>query len=208
MTITKTFPAFRGEGAVESHNYPTENKKVELSDREIVSTPKANNKVAKSTQPKPEKTVEKNTSKEKQPQKVRTSTEPKEIIDASEFTKEELLDPDIPDNLNSIKVLEFKIDKVQKEINAIEGRAPQKLREKLIKTKCRKNVLEQQLGDALSIDDYILVMKKQLDKDKRLCLYFEQEKMNEQGRKVAERIPIIMKELEEAIDFSKSQKKR
>lgn len=208
LTITKTFPPFRGEGAVESHSYPGSDRKADIGDKQMVSERKPPTK----TDSKKKVTVtQESKKKEPQQQSSQTNGKPKTEkphVDGSEFSKEELADPDIPDNLNSMKVLLFKIGQIENEIKNIEGRAPPKLREKLLKTKCRKNVLEQQLGDALSIDDYILIMNKQLQKDKKLVQFFEQEKMIEQGKKVAERIPILIKELEEAIEYSKSQKKK
>lgn len=170
-----------------------------MTDKEMVTSPN------KTQKPVP-KAKETNAEDKQKPKPKPSSNIAKEKIDASEFTKEELIDPDIADNLNSVKVLDFKIAKVQKEIDSIEGRAPPKLREKLLKYKVRKNVLEQQLGESMSIESYILLMKKQLDKDKRLVQYFEQNGMNEQGKKVAERMPIMIKEMEEAIDFAKSKK--
>jgi hypothetical protein len=196
FNITKTFPPFKGEGAGETHNYPSnrQSNHSDLTDEQIVK-PKP---IAQ-----PIKKEEKKEVVKPQPKKPQ-SNQP--LIDASEFSKEELEDPDIADNLNSIKVLEFKLAQVQKQIDSIEGRAPPKLRDKLLKIKVRKNVLESQLGESVTIESYVLMMKKQLDKDKRLLAYFEQNKMMEQGKKVAERLPIIVKEMEEAIEYVKTKK--
>jgi hypothetical protein len=203
MTITKTFPPFRGEGAVESHNYPGGDKKPTIDDNEIVTSIKTTQKIETKPKETPKQTIQTKQPKP-QPKKV---VAPEDRIDPADFTKEELLDPDHIDNLNSVKVLQFKIDKVQNEINNIEGRAPPKLREKLLKAKCKKNILEQQLGDSISIENYISIMNNQLKKDQKLVKYFEQEGMMEQGKKVAERIPVLIKEIEEAIDFAKAKKR-
>jgi hypothetical protein len=202
LTITKTFPPFRGEGTVESHDYPGSDKKVNLSDKEMTQNVKPVKK-PESNVKQPQKETSKTEDKSKQSQPP--SNKPR--IDPSIFSQLELDDPDHIDNINTIKVMEFKIDKIQKEMNAIEGRAPAKLREKLIKIKCKKNIFEQQLGDSISIQDYIMLMKTQIDKDRKLALYFEQEKMMDKARIVAERIPIIIKELEEALEFAKQGKK-
>jgi hypothetical protein len=216
MTVTKTFPPFRGDGVVENVDYPG-NKNIEITNNSNGNANRtSNNTNSKSTlEEKSNQKISKDTkdSKNKTPNTTATTnnkpSKPSgDPIDPAEFTAEELNDPDIADNLNSVKVLQFKIDQVQADINKIEGRAPPKLREKLLKFKCRKNVLEQQLGDGISIDDYIVIMNKQLMKDQKLIKYFEQEKKIEQGKKVAERIPILIKEIQEAIDFSKSQKKK
>lgn len=198
---------------MESHNYPGSEKKVDLSDKEITQNLKPVKKPESNVKP-----SQKDTTKSQQGQvedKTRQSQQPleekskpnKPRIDPSIFTQIELDDPDHIDNINTIKVMDFKIEKIQKEINAIEGRAPAKLREKLIKIKCKKNIFEQQLGDSISIQDYIMLMKTQIDKDRKLAIYFEQEKMMDKARMVAERIPITIKELEEALEYAKQAKK-
>jgi uncharacterized protein with LGFP repeats len=58
----------------------------------------------------------------------------------SDFNNAEIENPDVLDNLISIQVLNFKIEKVQNEINKIDGRAPPSLREKILKMKVKKNV--------------------------------------------------------------------
>jgi hypothetical protein len=103
-------------------------------------------------------------------------------------------------------VLEFKLTQIEEQMKKIDGRPPAKMREKFLKLKCRRNVLSEQLGESVSIESYILMMKKQLDKDKRLLAYFEQNKMMEQGKKVAERIPLLVKEMDEAISYAKAKK--
>lgn len=209
LTITKTFPPFRGEGAVESHNYPGSDKKVDISDKEMIQPNKVPAKKPDSNVSKPQKETPKTkTADDKRKQQSTDANKPnRPRIDPSSFSQLELDDPDHIDNINTIKVMEFKIDKVQKEINAIEGRAPAKLREKLIKLKCKKNIFEQQLGDSISIEDYIILMKTQIERDRKLALFFEQEKMIDKAKIVAERIPYIIKELEEALEFAKSSKK-
>jgi hypothetical protein len=187
FTVTKTYPAFKGEGGGEIIHHPGTEKKAE-----DIQIPQM--KPKQSVKPK-EGSLK---SKAKQP-----SNETVEKIDSSEFSKDELDDPDCVDNLNSMKVLEFKIDSIQKEIDKIEGRTPAALRQKLIKTKCKKNILEQQLGDVLPIDGYLQIMANQLKHDRKLAKYFEQEKMIEKGKKVVERMPILMKEIDEAIEYAK-----
>lgn len=208
LTITKTFPPFRGEGAVETHNYPGNERKVDLSDKDITSSMKQPTKKPDSIVGKSGKESSKSQPGSSDPKQGQGEGKPsKPKIDSSSFSQADLDDPDNIDNINTIKVMEFKIEKIQKEMNAIEGRAPAKLREKLIKIKCKKNIFEQQMGDAISIDDYIVLMKTQIDKDRKLALYFEQEKMIDKLKLVAERIPIIIKEIEEALEFAKQAKK-
>lgn len=201
FTVTKTFPPFRGEGEVMSHDIAG------TQTSQSTSTGNANVTITSSSKPKqnPETKTAQPQQKKKEPAQNKTSTE--ERINASEFSKDELDDPDTVDNLNSVKVLEFKIAKIQSEMNKIEGRTPSALRQKLVKTKCKKNIIEQQLGEILSIEDYIQLMTKQVNHDRRLGKFFEQEKMIEKGKLVSERISILIQEIKEAIDYAKGNKK-
>ncbi len=61
-------------------------------------------------------------------------------FDRDDFCKEEIDDPDYIENLKSLKVLEMKIKETQAQIDKIEGRAPQNLREKLIKLRVKYKV--------------------------------------------------------------------
>jgi hypothetical protein len=66
--------------------------------------------------------------------------------------------------------------------------------------------MESQLGDGISIDQYIYLLSQQIEHDRKLLKYFES--INDKGKSVlvAERIPIMTDELKEAIEFAKSQK--
>jgi hypothetical protein len=196
FSITKSFPPFKGEGEGHSFDHPSSTNTVgKLTPHKEPILP-----LTQQTRP-----VEKK-SETKVPDTKKSVSTNAPTLDASEFTQEELEDPDIQENLNSLKVLEFKISHIEEAMKKIEGRPPAKLREKYLKLKCRKNVLSEQLGESVSVESYILMMKKQLDKDKKLLAYFEQNKMMEQGKKVAERIPLIVKEMDEAIAFAKTKK--
>jgi hypothetical protein len=59
----------------------------------------------------------------------------------NEFKPEELEDPDYIENLVSLKVLEMKIKVVEGEIAKIDGRAPPKIREKLLKMRVKFKVI-------------------------------------------------------------------
>jgi hypothetical protein len=193
FAITKSYPPFRGDGEGGDFEHPSTSGSSTSKTVPVQSKPQSTANVVK----KPEVKVQ------SEPKRSVSNQPP---IDASEFTQEELDDPDIQDNLNSLKVLEFKIAQLEEHMKKIEGRPPSKMREKFLKLKCRKNVLSEQLGESVSIESYLLMMKKQLDKDKKLLAYFEQNKMMEQGKKVAERIPLLVKEMDEAISFAKNKK--
>lgn len=129
----------------------------------------------------------------------------KEIkIEASEFTKEELEDPESIDNLNSIKVMEILVKRLDEKIKKIEGRPPAKLRQKFLQTKCRYNTLKEQIMEnSLTIDGYVLLIKKQIDKDKKFILYFRQNDMKDKLAIVSERMNLEIQELNDAINHAK-----
>lgn len=133
LAVTRTFPPFKGEnvhGIIDEENKPKEinknlKKEVDLEVKGKVVA--GGNKISSSNQGK-------NIRKEKPPE---LNVEFK----MSDFKQEELENPDCVDNLVSLKVLEFKIKKTDGEIQKIEGRAPPKLREKILKMKVKKHVI-------------------------------------------------------------------
>ena len=58
----------------------------------------------------------------------------------SEFSENELKDPDFIDNLKSLDVLKVKVSAFESEYNKVEGRPPKELRERLMKTRVTKMV--------------------------------------------------------------------
>ena len=94
-------------------------------------------------------------------------------------------------------VLEFKINKYQEKSNKIDGRTPYELRQRIVKMKCKKQSLTDSLGDDISPEDYLLLLKTTFAHDKRLVDYFNQQKDAEKSKLVSERLPLIVKETEE-----------
>jgi hypothetical protein len=127
ITITKTFPPFKGasvDGQIDEELKPTSiNKNI-------------GNPVRKPTLKNPQNNNQKNQVNISNISIISKLPDYK----MSDFKQEELTNPDFIDNLVSIKVLNFKIDQVNREIQGIEGRAPPHLREKLLKMKVKKNV--------------------------------------------------------------------
>ena len=144
---------------------------------------------------------------EKAPAPKKEGGEPKkaeEKIDASEFSKEDLDDPDNQDNMLSLKYMEHAIARMDQEIKKIEGRPPQKLRQKFLQTKCRYNAMKEQVMEgAITIDNYVGILNKQIQKDKRLALYFNQNAIKDKAAVVFERLKIVVKELEAAMTHLK-----
>lgn len=124
LSVTRTFPPFKGDnvdGVIDEEAKPKNiNKNVKVVKKEEVA--------AQSKKQQPE-----NKSPKKMP-------ELKVDFKMSDFSQEELENPDCLDNLVSIQVLLFKIKQVEDQIKKIEGRAPPHLRDKLLKMKVKKNV--------------------------------------------------------------------
>lgn len=183
-------------------------------------TPFEKSAVPEETGPKkPETTVEpkaqtqpqkpSQTSQNKPQQEAQQTQQPqqnKSMINKSNFREEELKDPDIVDNLNSTQVINYKLAEIEKKIKEISGRTPKPLRDKLIQLKCKKNVLEESLGDTIDPPKYIVMMKNQLEHDKLLFQYFMQEKDEAKAALVKPRITYLTKEIKETEDYLKANK--
>jgi hypothetical protein len=115
--ITKTFPSFKAGGGT------------------IATIPEKKLEPIKE-EPKIEKKPE---PKKPEPEKPKAKPKMAEFSE-DDFKPEELEDPDFIENLSSLKVLELKIKGVEAEVAKIEGRAPPKLREKLLKMRVKYKV--------------------------------------------------------------------
>ena len=124
---------------------------------------------------------------------------PKEAVDKSQFKSEELQDPDCIDCLNTLQVLEFKINKYEEIRNKIDGRTPRELMQRIVKMKCKMQTLTNSLGDDISPNDYLVLLKTTFEHDKNLATYFSQQKDIEKSKLVSERLPLLIKETEELI---------
>ena len=122
---------------------------------------------------------------------------PKAHIDKSEFKDEELKDPDCIDCLQTLQVLDFKLNKYEEIRNKIDGRTPRELMQRIIKIKCKKQTLTDALGDEISPQDYLTLLRTTFAHDKKLVDYFNQIKDAEKSKLVSERLPLIIKETEE-----------
>ena len=195
LTITKTYPPFS------------------IDDNEIIDTnniDNTSNSYNKTNIVKKEpKIIEKNTNNKpvvnnnnKSNPQANTN---KKVIDKSMFTNEELEDPNNIDMLNTIKVLELNLVKVEKDIQKVEGRIPPKLRQRKLGISVKKNQITQatQNGD-ITINDYLAIAKNQLKKDYNLMLYFEQIGDSIKKDIVFERINVLKKEIIEGESFLKS----
>ena len=93
--------------------------------------------------------------------------------------------------------MEFKLNKYEEIRSKIDGRIPRELMQRITKIKCKKQVLTDSLGDEISPQDYLLLLKTTFAHDIKLANYFIQQKETEKSKLVSERLPLIIKETEE-----------
>ena len=118
-------------------------------------------------------------------------------IDKSQFNDEELKDPDCIDCLKTLSVLQFKQNKYEEISKKIDGRTPRELMQRIIRIRSKYKALENSLGEDISPQDYLALLKVTFDHDKKLADYFKQIGDKEKFILVNERLPLIFKETEE-----------
>ena len=125
-------------------------------------------------------------------------------VDKSMFKPEELEDVDIIDNLNSLKVLEYKLKLLEADIAKISGRTPRELMQKKVKMSCKIKIIQQQMGDGeVSPQDYYQLMTTQLAHDQNLFAYLKGENQIEKAKLVAIRIKLLNEEITELKEYIK-----
>ena len=114
------------------------------------------------------------------------------------FDKEELDDIDGIDYLNSVKVLEFKLKVLEDQISKISGRTPRELLQRKAKISAKIKLMKSQLdsGD-VSIKDYISLLADQSVHNRQLFNLFKKEKDLKNAKLVAERLKIMLAEINE-----------
>ena len=196
FTIKKIYPPFNPKAA-EIPGGPTiipkKIKKEEIKPKEEEIKPQEEEK----PKPKPKKGEEK--PKEEKPKETNK-------VDRSMFTEEELADIDGIDYLNSLKVLEHKLKILEDQIAKISGRTPREIMQKKVKMSCKIKLMKQQLenGD-VSPKDYFTLLSQQMVHDRQLFALFKQEKDLKNAKIVAERIKIMMEEMNELKDIIKKK---
>jgi hypothetical protein len=130
--------------------------------------------------------------------KTINSIDNKQKVDKSLFKEEELKDVDILDNLNSIKVLNDRLGKLNKIISKIDGRTPKELLQKKVKINVKLNSLKEQMNSGeIEPKDYLELMEYQLKHDVLLCRYLKQENEMEKAKNVFSRINLLKEEINE-----------
>ena len=213
LSITKTYPPFDIDGTGNSSNTHDviDNTSNNYNNTNIVNNDNSNKKLTNLVTDKKEVEISKpkpnNNTNVNNNNNTSTTVKPteKKIIDKSQFTNEELEDPDNLEMLNTIKVLELGLAKVEKEIQAVEGRIPPKLRQRKLGLSVKKNQITQatQNGD-ITLKNYLDIAKLQLKKDFNLMLYFEQ--IGDKNKKsiVEERVNVLKKEILEGEAYLKT----
>ena len=203
FTIKKIYPPFNPKAA-EIPGGPTiipkKIKKEETKPKEEETKPKEEEiKPKEEEKPKPKPKKEEEKPKEEKPKETNK-------VDRSMFTEEELADIDGIDYLNSLKVLEHKLKILEDQIAKISGRTPREIMQKKVKMSCKIKLMKQQLenGD-VSPKDYFTLLSQQMVHDRQLFALFKQEKDLKNAKIVAERIKIMMEEMNELKDKIKKK---
>ena len=186
IKITKIYHAFTGKQQVDlpsNKNPQTSNQPKTV---ETHKNPNQNQNKNIPSQPKENKAVPTN--------------QPK--LDKSKFKPEELEDVDIIDNLNTLKVLDFKIKELEAKMKKIDGRTPREMLQKKVKMSAKKRQIEESMGDGtVSPNDYMELIKAQLEHDQLLALYMKQNNEEEKYKIIMGRITLIKQEMEELKNY-------
>ena len=62
------------------------------------------------------------------------------------------------------------------------------------------------MGAEITVNMYLGLLRFQLDHDRKLLKYFQDKKDAERGKLVAERLPILISEIEEVVDYMTKNK--
>ena len=97
-------------------------------------------------------------------------------IKKPEITEEEKIDPDNIKYLNTMNVLNFKIQKYETISKKIDGRTPRELMQKIIKMRCKRNNLDESLGSQIGPEDYLHLLRYTYSHDQKVLEYFKNNK--------------------------------
>ena len=207
FTIKKIYPPFNPKAAelpggptIIPKNVPKKEVKIEQKQEIKKEEPEDENE---EIEEKNEIKEEKNEIKE---EKKVEKTEKKEgqNVDRSMFTQEELNDIDGVDYLNSLKVLEHKLKILEDQISKISGRTPKEMLQKKVKMNVKIKLLKQKMEEGeVTPKDYFALIAKQIVHDRQLFNLFKQEKDLKNAKIVAERIKLMMEEMNELKELIK-----
>lgn len=118
-------------------------------------------------------------------------------IDPSIFNQIDLTDPENIELLNTLKVIDAQLAKVDAQIKKIEGRAPPNLRQQKLSLSVKSKKLKEAISNGeIPLPDYIKVANMQLERDIKLAKYFKQIADDQKAAIVMGRINILKAEIE------------
>lgn len=206
LKIVKTYSPFEIEKEIskESKEISNQSSHSQKEGEALLNKDKANHMVnIKKEGEKKESTISiKSEIKEKEKEKQPTKISP------SEFSQEDIKDPENIENLNTMKQLEYVLLKVEKKISQVEGRPPMELRQSKMKLSVKKKMIEERINDgSIQLKDYLTIVVNQIEKNRRLVKYFEQEGMNENKEKSEALLKVLNGEYEEGKKYLNSGNK-
>lgn len=198
LKIVKTYPPFEIEKEISKESKEINNQSSHKPKEEeaLLNKNKENNivNIKKEGEKKESLISIKNETKEKEKEKENQQTK----ISPSEFNQEDIKDPENIENLNTLKQLEYVLLKVEKKISQVEGRPPMELRQSKMKLSVKKKMIEERINDgSIQLKDYLTIVVNQIEKNRRLVKYFEQEGMNENKEKSEVLLKVLNGEYEE-----------
>ena len=199
FTIKKIFPPFNPKAAEIPGGPTVLPKKQDIKKQEIKKEEVKKQEVKEEVKEEVKKEEVKEEVKEEKKEEVKKEVKKdNNKVDRSMFDKEELDDIDGIDYLNSVKVLEFKLKVLENQISKISGRTPRELLQRKAKISAKIKLMKSQLdsGD-VSIKDYISLLADQSVHNRQLFNLFKQEKDLKNAKLVAERLKIMLAEINE-----------
>ena len=134
------------------------------------------------------------------------SDKPEPKIDKSEFTPNELVDPDQLDQLNALCLLQNKADQLKAKIAKIEGRTPKALKQLSLSVNVKlKQMTECIETGEINIDQYLTIIQNCLAHDKKLFLYFKQNNEKDKMEIMKKRVELLIKEIKDIEQCKKGQ---
>ena len=116
----------------------------------------------------------------------------------SDFSADELKDPDLVANLVSLTVLKDRLAIMEDKYSKVEGRPPKELRDRLMKIRVQLKCLEKSMEEGvITIEAYTAKLNLQLIHDKKLVQYFKDKGEVEKENICIERAKLMLNELKE-----------
>jgi len=132
------------------------------------------------------------------PANTKLDVNAKIAYNVSDFSADELKDPDIVANLLSLKVLKDRLAIMEDKYSKVEGRPPKELRDRLMKIRVQLKCLEKSMEEGvITIEAYTAKLNLQLIHDKKLVQYFKDKGEVEKENICIERAKLMLNELKE-----------